>query len=96
MKLQTLEPSDLHVGQRVAVSTPFDGRVWVKAPDGIFILSPMQGFGDTDSHYWAEVVHLDLPYAWLDVDVDDEGTTVIRVYVDCRTLRLWFDEEDRP
>ena len=30
------------------------------------------------------------------VDTDDEGTQAIRVHVDCRTLQLWFDEEDRP
>ena len=55
MNLQPLEAADLHVGQRIAVSTPFDARLWVKAPDGGFMLSPMSGFGETDSHYWAEV-----------------------------------------
>ena len=100
MKLQALEPPDLHVGMRIAVSTPFDARVWVKMPDGDFGLSQMEGFvGDDDNPFsWAEVVRLNCPtnYAWLDVDVDDEGTQAIRVYVDTRTLRLWFDEEDKP
>ena len=102
MNLQPLEPTDLHIGQRIAVSTPFDARLWVKAPDGGFMLSPMSGFGETDSHYWAEVQRLDLPYAWLDLDVDvdeeeeQEETVTVRVYVDTRTLRLWFDEEDKP
>ena len=96
MKLQALEPTDLHVRQRIAVSTPFDGRLWIKAPDGGFMFSPMSGFGESDSHYWAEVQRLDLPYAWHDVDVEEDGATTIRVYVDTRTLRLWFDEEDRP
>ena len=62
MKLQPLEPADLHVGRRIAVSTPFDARLWVRSPDGDFILSPMSGLGETDSHYWAEVQRLDLPY----------------------------------
>ena len=98
MNLQALKPADLRVGQRIAVSTPFNARVWVKMPDGEFGFSQMEGFvGDDDNPFsWAEVQRLGLPYAWLDVDVDDEGTQAIRVYVDTRTLRLWFDEEDKP
>ena len=89
MKLQELESDHLQVGQRIAVSTPFDARLWVKAGDGGFVLSPMSGFGTSDSQAWAEVTWIKLPYAWLLVDVDDEGTQAIRVYVDTRTLRLW-------
>ena len=98
MNLQALKPADLRVGQRIAVSTPFNARVWVKMPDGEFGFSQMEGFvGDEDHPFsWAEVQRLDLPYAWLLVDTDDEGSQAIRVHVDCRTLQLWFDEEDRP
>ena len=102
MNLEPFDPVDAEVGMRIVVSSPFDARLWVKAPDAGFRLSPMRGFGERDSHYLAEVQRLDLPYAWLDVDVDvdveedQEETVTVRVYVDTRTLRLWFDEEDKP
>ena len=89
MNLEPLEPADLHIGQRIAVSTPFDARLWVKAPDGGFMLSPMSGFGETDSHYWAEVQRLDLHYAWPDLDGDEDLDVLVAGDVSLNVV--WYE-----